>query len=111
MAQEGQWDGIRPRQAPPEGLYCSWTVPFIPCYPQELRPRGLDVKQEELGDLVDKEMAATAAAIETASARIEVRVTMRREVATGTVLGPAETTGEARGALGSAQPLPSTRRC
>lgn len=43
-----------------------------PSCPQELRPRGLDVKQEELGDLVDKEMAATSAAIETAAARIEV---------------------------------------
>lgn len=39
---------------------------------QELLPRGLDIKQEELGDLVDKEMAATSAAIETATARIEV---------------------------------------
>lgn len=47
-------------------------IPFIPSCPQELRPRGLDVKQEELGDLVDKEMAATATAIEIASARIEV---------------------------------------
>lgn len=43
-----------------------------PSCPQELRPRGLDVEQEELGDLVDKEMAATSAAIETAAARIEV---------------------------------------
>uniref|UniRef100_A0A8C5NRZ4 Huntingtin-interacting protein 1-related protein n=1 Tax=Junco hyemalis TaxID=40217 RepID=A0A8C5NRZ4_JUNHY len=47
----------------------------------ELRPRGLDVKQEELGDLVDKEMAATATAIEVASARIEVRVTTSRAAA------------------------------
>uniref|UniRef100_A0A452UC41 Huntingtin interacting protein 1 n=1 Tax=Ursus maritimus TaxID=29073 RepID=A0A452UC41_URSMA len=39
---------------------------------EELLPRGLDIKQEELGDLVDKEMAATSAAIETATARIEV---------------------------------------
>ncbi|KAI2546283.1 huntingtin interacting protein 1 [Homo sapiens] len=38
---------------------------------EELLPRGLDIKQEELGDLVDKEMAATSAAIETATARIE----------------------------------------
>lgn len=30
------------------------------------------MEQEELGDLVDKEMAATSAAIETAAARIEV---------------------------------------
>lgn len=33
----------------------------------------MDIKQEELGDLVDKEMAATSAAIEAATARIEVR--------------------------------------
>uniref|UniRef100_A0A2K6TDD9 Huntingtin interacting protein 1 n=1 Tax=Saimiri boliviensis boliviensis TaxID=39432 RepID=A0A2K6TDD9_SAIBB len=38
---------------------------------EELLPRGLDIKQEELGDLVDKEMAATSAAIESATARIE----------------------------------------
>uniref|UniRef100_A0A2K5Q810 Huntingtin interacting protein 1 n=1 Tax=Cebus imitator TaxID=2715852 RepID=A0A2K5Q810_CEBIM len=38
---------------------------------EELLPRGLDIKQEELGDLVDKEMAATSAAIATATARIE----------------------------------------
>lgn len=40
---------------------------------EELLPRGLDIKQEELGDLVDKEMAATSAAIEAATTRIEVR--------------------------------------
>lgn len=40
---------------------------------QELLPRGLDIKQEELGDLVDKEMATTSAAIEAATTRIEVR--------------------------------------
>lgn len=83
-------------------------VPFIPFYPQELRPRGLDVKQEELGDLVDKEMAATATAIETASARIEVRVTTSREVPTGTMLGACGTTVEARethGAQYSLSPL------
>ncbi|KAM5229106.1 huntingtin-interacting protein 1 isoform 4-T4 [Ctenodactylus gundi] len=38
---------------------------------EKLLPRGLDIKQEELGDLVDKEMAATSAAIEAATARIE----------------------------------------
>lgn len=54
---------------------------------------------------MDKEMAATAAAIETASARIEVRVTMSREVPTGTVLGACwdHCRGQ-RGALGSVQP-------
>lgn len=39
---------------------------------QELRPKGLDIRQEELGDMVDKEMASTYAAIEDAVRRIEV---------------------------------------
>ena len=41
--------------------------------PQELKPKSLDVRQEELGAMVDKEMAATSAAIEDAVRRIEVR--------------------------------------
>ncbi|NWS34566.1 HIP1 protein, partial [Polioptila caerulea] len=53
---------------------------------EELRPRGLDVKQEELGDLVDKEMAATAVAIETASARIEEMLSKARAGDTGVKL-------------------------
>ncbi|NWX33733.1 HIP1 protein, partial [Notiomystis cincta] len=53
---------------------------------EELRPRGLDVKQEELGDLVDKEMAATAVAIETASARIEEMLNKARAGDTGVKL-------------------------
>ncbi|NXC56920.1 HIP1 protein, partial [Aleadryas rufinucha] len=53
---------------------------------EELRPRGLDVKQEELGDLVDKEMAATAAAIEMASARIEEMLSKARAGDTGVKL-------------------------
>ncbi|XP_038013653.1 huntingtin-interacting protein 1 isoform X2 [Motacilla alba alba] len=53
---------------------------------EELRPRGLDVKQEELGDLVDKEMAATAAAIEIASARIEEMLSKARAGDTGVKL-------------------------
>uniref|UniRef100_A0A8B9SDM0 Huntingtin interacting protein 1 related n=1 Tax=Apteryx owenii TaxID=8824 RepID=A0A8B9SDM0_APTOW len=40
---------------------------------QELRPKSLDIKQEELGDMVEKEMASTSAAIEDAVRRIEVR--------------------------------------
>ena len=39
---------------------------------QELRPKGSDVRQDELGDMVDKEMAATQAAIEEAVRRIDV---------------------------------------
>ncbi|NWY23354.1 HIP1 protein, partial [Pheucticus melanocephalus] len=53
---------------------------------EELRPRGLDVRQEELGDLVDKEMAATAAAIEIASARIEEMLSKARAGDTGVQL-------------------------
>uniref|UniRef100_G1MSD2 Huntingtin-interacting protein 1-related protein n=1 Tax=Meleagris gallopavo TaxID=9103 RepID=G1MSD2_MELGA len=53
---------------------------------EELRPRGLDVKQEELGDLVDKEMAATSAAIETAAARIEEMLSKARAGDTGVKL-------------------------
>nr|XP_060505205.1 huntingtin-interacting protein 1 isoform X3 [Panthera onca] len=50
---------------------------------EELLPRGLDIKQEELGDLVDKEMAATSAAIETATARIEEMLSKSRAGDTG----------------------------
>ncbi|XP_062363314.1 huntingtin-interacting protein 1 [Cinclus cinclus] len=53
---------------------------------EELRPRGLDINQEELGDLVDKEMAATAVAIETASARIEEMLSKARAADTGVKL-------------------------
>lgn len=42
------------------------------CCVQELRPKSMDVRQDELGDLVDKEMAATSAAIEEAVRRIDV---------------------------------------
>lgn len=39
---------------------------------QDLKPKGIDVGKEELGDMVDKEMAATSAAIEEAVRRIDV---------------------------------------
>lgn len=39
---------------------------------QKLRPRGLELQQEELGDMVEQEMSATSAAVESAAARIEV---------------------------------------
>ncbi|XP_062874331.1 huntingtin interacting protein 1 related b isoform X2 [Trichomycterus rosablanca] len=38
---------------------------------QDLRPKGMDVGKDELGDMVDKEMAATSAAIEEAVRRID----------------------------------------
>uniref|UniRef100_A0A8D1HSX6 Huntingtin interacting protein 1 n=1 Tax=Sus scrofa TaxID=9823 RepID=A0A8D1HSX6_PIG len=53
---------------------------------EELLPRGLDIKQEELGDLVDKELAATSAAIETATARIEEMLSKSRAGDTGVKL-------------------------
>ncbi|XP_028937790.1 huntingtin-interacting protein 1 isoform X2 [Ornithorhynchus anatinus] len=53
---------------------------------EELRPRGLDIKQEELGDLVDKELAATSAAIEAATTRIEEMLSKSRAGDTGVKL-------------------------
>ncbi|XP_063090366.1 huntingtin-interacting protein 1 isoform X3 [Cavia porcellus] len=53
---------------------------------EELLPRGLDIKQEELGDLVDKEMATTSAAIEAATARIEEMLSKSRAGDTGVKL-------------------------
>ncbi|XP_047389283.1 huntingtin-interacting protein 1 isoform X2 [Sciurus carolinensis] len=53
---------------------------------EALLPRGLDIKQEELGDLVDKEMAATSAAIEAATARIEEMLSKSRAGDTGVKL-------------------------
>lgn len=40
---------------------------------QELRPKGQDVRIEELGSMVDKEMIATSTAIEEAVLRMDVR--------------------------------------
>ncbi|XP_019401971.1 PREDICTED: huntingtin-interacting protein 1 isoform X2 [Crocodylus porosus] len=53
---------------------------------EELQPKGLDVEQEELGDLVDKEMAATSAAVEIATARIEDMLSKSRAGDTGVKL-------------------------
>ncbi|XP_066545197.1 huntingtin-interacting protein 1-related protein isoform X2 [Amia ocellicauda] len=53
---------------------------------QELRPKGMDVRQDELGDLVDKEMAATAAAIEEAVRRIDEMMNQARKDTTGVKL-------------------------
>lgn len=43
---------------------------------QKLRPRGLELQQGELGDLVEQEMAATSAAVESAATRIEVNISV-----------------------------------
>ncbi|XP_077416373.1 huntingtin interacting protein 1 related b [Vanacampus margaritifer] len=50
---------------------------------QELRPKGMDVRQDELGDLVDKEMAATSAAIEEAVRRIDEVMNQARKDTSG----------------------------
>ncbi|XP_051717512.1 huntingtin-interacting protein 1 isoform X2 [Ctenopharyngodon idella] len=50
---------------------------------EKLRPRGLELKQGELGDLVEQEMAATSAAVELAAARIEEMLNKSRAVDTG----------------------------
>ncbi|XP_049619014.1 huntingtin interacting protein 1 related b [Syngnathus scovelli] len=50
---------------------------------QELRPKGMDIRQDELGDLVDKEMAATSAAIEEAVRRIDEVMNQARKDTSG----------------------------
>ncbi|XP_018894467.1 huntingtin-interacting protein 1-related protein isoform X4 [Gorilla gorilla gorilla] len=53
---------------------------------QELKPQSLDVRQEELGAMVDKEMAATSAAIEDAVRRIEDMMNQARHASSGVKL-------------------------
>uniref|UniRef100_A0A1A7Z4S9 Huntingtin-interacting protein 1-related protein n=1 Tax=Iconisemion striatum TaxID=60296 RepID=A0A1A7Z4S9_9TELE len=53
---------------------------------QELRPKGMDIRQGELGDLVDKEMAATSAAIEEAVRRIDEMMNQARKDTSGVKL-------------------------
>ncbi|XP_006894760.1 PREDICTED: huntingtin-interacting protein 1-related protein [Elephantulus edwardii] len=53
---------------------------------QELKPKSLDVRQEELGAVVDKEMAATSAAIEDAVRRIEDMMNQARQASSGVKL-------------------------
>ncbi|XP_061119062.1 huntingtin-interacting protein 1-related protein-like isoform X2 [Conger conger] len=53
---------------------------------QDLRPKGSDIRQEELGDLVDKEMASTSAAIEEAVRRIDEMVNQARKDTSGVKL-------------------------
>ncbi|XP_060902315.1 huntingtin-interacting protein 1 isoform X2 [Labrus mixtus] len=50
---------------------------------EKLRPRGLELQQGELGDLVEQEMAATSAAVESAASRIEEMLNKSRAVDTG----------------------------
>ncbi|CAB1319813.1 unnamed protein product, partial [Coregonus sp. 'balchen'] len=53
---------------------------------EELRPKGMDVRQDELGDLVDKEMATTSAAIEEAVRRIDEMMNQARMDTSGVKL-------------------------
>ncbi|KAJ8005658.1 hypothetical protein DPEC_G00120220 [Dallia pectoralis] len=53
---------------------------------KELRPKGMDVRQDELGDMVDKEMAATSAAIEEAVRRIDEMMNQARKDTSGVKL-------------------------
>ncbi|XP_067163090.1 huntingtin-interacting protein 1-related protein isoform X1 [Apteryx mantelli] len=53
---------------------------------RELRPKSLDIKQEELGDMVEKEMASTSAAIEDAVRRIEEMMSQARNESSGVQL-------------------------
>uniref|UniRef100_A0A665TE38 Huntingtin-interacting protein 1-related protein n=1 Tax=Echeneis naucrates TaxID=173247 RepID=A0A665TE38_ECHNA len=57
--------------------------PLVLKWSQKLRPKGLELQQGELGDLVEQEMAATSAAVESAAARIEEMLSKSRAVDTG----------------------------
>ncbi|EMP37090.1 Huntingtin-interacting protein 1-related protein [Chelonia mydas] len=72
------------RQANPEEV--RRTLQGILQLGQELRPKSLDIKQEELGDLVDKEMSSTSAAIEDAVRRIEEMMNQARNKSSGVKL-------------------------
>lgn len=50
---------------------------------QDLRPRGTDVRKEELADMVDKEMAATSSAIEDAVLRMDEILSQARRDTSG----------------------------
>ncbi|KAM4699980.1 huntingtin-interacting protein 1 isoform 2-T2 [Discoglossus pictus] len=66
-----------------DGSKVTATLKHIAEIAQELSPPTLDIKEEELGDLVEKEMAATAAAVETAVTRIEEMLNKSRTDDTG----------------------------
>ncbi|XP_052396723.1 huntingtin-interacting protein 1-related protein [Carassius gibelio] len=53
---------------------------------QELRPRGADVRKEELAEMVDKEMAATSTAIEDAVLRMDEILSQARRESSGVKL-------------------------
>ncbi|KAM6946267.1 huntingtin-interacting protein 1 [Aplochiton taeniatus] len=59
------------------------TLLGIQATAEKLRPRGLELQQGELGDLVEQEMAATSAAVESAATRIEEMLNKSRAVDSG----------------------------
>lgn len=59
------------------------TLQVILATAEKLRPRGLELQQGELGDMVEQEMAATSAAVESAAARIGEMLNKSRAVDTG----------------------------
>ncbi|XP_076127555.1 huntingtin interacting protein 1 related b [Alosa pseudoharengus] len=72
------------RSADPEAIRAA--VQKILMLGQELRPKGADVGKDELGDLVDKEMASTSAAIEEAVRRIDEMMNQARKDTQGVKL-------------------------
>lgn len=87
----------------PQALWGSQGRIHPPCLtpgclvPQELKPKSLDVREEELGAMVDKEMAATSAAIEDAVRRIEVRTPGGRSPGCASLCGRARWPLQVRG--------------
>ncbi|KAK7125373.1 hypothetical protein R3I93_020903 [Phoxinus phoxinus] len=63
-----------------------YTVQRILNQGQDLRPKGADVRKEELADLVDKEMAATSSAIEDAVLRMDEILSQARRDTSGVKL-------------------------
>ncbi|KAA0704242.1 Huntingtin-interacting protein 1-related protein [Triplophysa tibetana] len=68
-------------RANPTGIRC--VVQRILTQGQDLRPRGADVRKEELADMVDKEMAATSSAIEDAVLRMDEILSQARRDTSG----------------------------
>ncbi|XP_030007769.1 huntingtin-interacting protein 1 isoform X2 [Sphaeramia orbicularis] len=79
LGQMKQQDGL----ASADNSKLKATLEAILATAEKLRPRGLELQQGELGDLVEQEMAATSAAVESAAARIEEMLNKSRAVDTG----------------------------
>ncbi|KAM6975925.1 huntingtin-interacting protein 1-related protein [Tautogolabrus adspersus] len=63
-----------------------YTVQRLLALAQELRPKGQDVRKEELGSMVDKEMIATSTAIEEAVLRMDEILNQARRDTSGVKL-------------------------